>query len=117
MAVHHKDKKRVTGNKAYRLLGVNAEGKPYFYWSDTKGEYAAYLGPHPPYGTWGSLECKSGEKNIKYPERRTFIADYETARRLEELNVVAPCGNCNKTEYERYQAEGRYSVNPDIEIE
>lgn len=114
MAIHHKDKKRQT-NKPYRLLGVNLEGRPYFYWSDEPAKFAAYVGPSSPYGVWGTLTCGSG-KRMK-PENRVFISDYETARKLEVLGVVGPCGHCNKAEYARYKADGNLTVDRNIVIE
>jgi hypothetical protein len=114
MAIHHKDKKRKS-NKPYRLLGVNLLGRPYFFWSDEPGQFAAYIGKSSPYGVWGTLDCTSGKR--MHPENRVFIANHETARQLEEIGVVQPCGRCNRVEYKRYKSEGRLSVNRHIEID
>lgn len=114
MAVHHKDKSR-SGSGRYRLLGVNHENRPYFFWSDEPAKYAAYIGPSAPFGVWGTLNCGNG-KRMK-PENRVFIADYETARRLEILGVVGPCGQCNREEYARYKADGTLTVDRHVAIE
>lgn len=121
MAIHYKDRKRAADpNKpfagAYRLLGVNEANQPYFFWSETPAEYAAYLGPSAPFGVWGAInkdDCKNNMQN----HHKAFIADYETALKLEALGVVRPCGKCNRLEKKRYDLAGNLRVNPKIEIE
>lgn len=121
MAIHYKDKKRAENpakpfEKAFRLLGVNNAGKPYFYWSEAPAQYAAYLGPNDPFGVWGSIsrdECKNNMKE----HHKAFIADYETALELEKLGVVKPCGKCNRQEKKRYDANPDLQVNRKVEIE
>jgi hypothetical protein len=118
MAIHAKDKSRLANptkpnGKSYRLLGLNESGNPYFYWSETPGEYAGYLGPRDPFGLWGFLT----HKNTMLDKHKIFIADYETALKLEKLGVVRPCGNCNRDERKRYDADGTMQVNPSAKIE
>lgn len=121
MAIHYKDQKRADAPakpfaNAYRLLGVNKANQPYFFWSEAPAEYAAYLGPGAPFGVWGALskdECKNNMKD----HHKTFIADYETALKLEALGVVRPCGKCNRFEKNRYDSNNGLQVNPKIEIE
>ena len=114
MATHHKDKNHKR-DKPYRLLGVNSEGRPYFYSSDEPGLFAAYIGPSSPYGVWGTLSCGNGKR--MRPENRVFIADYETARKLEVIGLVGPCGQCNRAKYAWYKADGSLAVDRHILIE
>jgi hypothetical protein len=93
---------------------VNHENNPFFFWSEAPGEFAAYLGPSDSNGSWGSLGCSDG-KRMK-PSNRVFIKDYATARRLEDLRVLKPCGNCNKVEFERYVNNGSPPVYRTIEF-
>lgn len=121
MAIHYKDKQRTAVTvkpfeNAYRLLGVNSEGKPYFYWSQKPAQYAAYLGPNEPYGVWGSIRQEVCKNNMK-THHKAFIADYETALELEKLGVVKPCGKCNRLERKRYDAKTGLRVNRKVEIE
>jgi hypothetical protein len=118
MAIHYKDKKRAADpakpyENAFRLLGVNEAGKPYFFWSETPGDFAAYLGPSDPFGVWGTLNCKNNMKD----HHKAFIADRETAHKLETLGVVKPCGNCNRDERKRYDADKNLQVDRKVEIE
>lgn len=109
MAVNSKDTERQTNparpaGKPFRLLGIDGEGKPYFYWSATPGEYAAYYGgKKPDKWVWGTLSCGSG-KRMK-PENRVFIADLPMVRALEQAGVFRPCYTCNKQEYQRWTKE------------
>jgi hypothetical protein len=114
MAVHWKDAERQKNptrpeGKPYRLFGLGNDGKPYFYWSQTKGQYAAYYGRNKPdRWVWGTLSCGSG-KSMK-PENRVFIADLAMAKALEKAGIFRPCGNCNKVEYRRWQQEEQSNV-------
>jgi hypothetical protein len=109
MAVHRKDTERQhnptqPGGKPFRLFGLGSDGTPYFYWSATQGEYAAYYGENnPTKWVWGTLCCGTG-KNMK-PENRVFIADLTMVKALEQAGIFRPCGNCNKEEYRRWQQE------------
>ena len=121
MAIHYKDKKRADDpakpfENAYRLLGVNEEGRPYFYWSEIPAQYAAYLGPNHPFGSWGKLSKDDCKNNMK-DHHKAFIADYETALKLEKLGVVKPCGKCNKQERKRYDNSLNFEVNRKVVIE
>ena len=118
MAIHYKDRQRAMNpakphQNSYRLLGVNGDGKPYFYWSDTPAQYSAYLGPSDPFGVWGTLTCKNQMKEYY----KVFIHDDETALKLETLGVVKPCGKCNRQERKRYDSDASLQVNRKIEIE
>lgn len=109
MAVHWSDHDRQQNpqppeGKPYRLYGINAEGKPEFYWSETKGEYAAYIGHERKRRIWGELDCASGKALIK-PENRVFISDKDMAMRLQEAGFFRPCGHCNKAEFMRWKEE------------
>lgn len=107
MAIHFKDTERNANpqkpeDKKFRLFGINAEGKPYFYWNAAPGKYGACYGKNKKWWVWGTLTCGSGKANIK-PENRVFIADHETALKLESALGFRPCKNCDKTgEHERW---------------
>ncbi len=98
------------------MLGVNDEGKPYFYWSETPAEFAAYFGKNKTYWVWGQLEYGKHGKTMT-PDSRVFIADRETALKLEKLGVVRPCKICDKSELARYEADQSLQLNPQIEID
>jgi hypothetical protein len=121
MAIHYKDKKRATNpvkpfENAYRVLGINQQGKPCFFWSEKPAKYAAYLGPSDPYGVWGTISPDECRNNMK-EHHKAFIADYETALKLEKLGVVKPCGKCNRQEKKRYDADPDLQVDRKVEIE
>lgn len=107
MAIHFKDTERIANpnkpaDKKFRLFGINTEDKPYFYWSFTPRKYGACYGKTKQWRVWGTLTCGSGKANIKL-ENRVFIADHETALKLESALAFRPCKNCDKTgEYERW---------------
>lgn len=108
MAVHWNDTERQKNPTRpaghVRLFGINSEGKPCFYWSEKKGEYAAYYGGNDPRKwVWGTLGCGSGKKMKS--ENRVFIADLKMVNALEQAGIFRPCGNCNKQEYQRWQKE------------
>lgn len=120
MAIHYKEKKRASNSakpfeNAYRLLGVNDQGKPYFYWSETPALHAAYLGPSDPFGVWGAISKEKCKNNMK-DHHMAFIADRETALKLERLGVVKPCGKCNRDERKRYDADNNLQVDRKVEI-
>jgi hypothetical protein len=107
MAVHWKDTERQRDShppaeKPYRLLGISTDGKLCFYWSNKRGEYAAYYGRNKKDWKWGTLSCGPGKKMS--PENRAFIADLATAKALEGAGF-RPCQSCNKAEYQRWQQE------------
>ncbi|MBS1794110.1 MAG: hypothetical protein JSS81_09665 [Acidobacteria bacterium] len=127
MAIHHKDKKRAANpvkpnGKPYRLIGVNEDGKPYFYWSDQPALFAACFSKNKRDWVWGWVKepRKNGNgfhgDNIK-PENRIFIADKETARKLEKAGITRPCQTCNDDEWNRYDADDSLQLKSGVEIE
>lgn len=126
MVIHHRDKQRKANpekpfEKPFRLLGVNEEGKPYFYWSETPAQFAACFGKNKRDWVWGEVKLprKNGKgfhgDNIN-GENRIFIADYETALKLEKAGVTRPCQTCNKDEWNRYEKDDSLQINSKVEI-
>lgn len=108
---HIRDKELLNGNtvqpddKKHRLFSVNEEGSPYFYWSEMPGKYAACYGKDKKWWVWGKLTCGTGKTNI-LPKNRVFIADRETALKIESTLGFRPCKNCNETEeFDRWSQE------------
>ena len=126
MTIHHKDKERQANpakptENSKRLLGVNDEGKPYFYWSEKTADYAACFGKNKRDWVWGTV--KEPRKNGKgfhgdniNDENRIFIEDYEAALKLEKAGVTRPCQTCNKDEWNRYEKDDSLELNSKVKI-
>jgi hypothetical protein len=104
MATHYLDLTRFTtdprpGEEYYRLLGVDDGGNPYFYWTQTPGEFGSYWGPNYDH-VWGNLTHITNMT----PETRVFIADLEMVRKFERFGLLRPCGGCRRAEYREWKS-------------